>query len=197
MPTKKKAAAKARMTLSQTMTALEKAGSAQTRKTWARHGVEEPMYGVSFAALKTLRKRIDVDHELALELWETGNFDARNLAVKIVDPALMSPRDLDRWAKEPSGNCTSYVAYLAAEGPHAAEQGRCVAGREGRGPDAPPGGRSSARWRCATRRPLMRGSPSVSPRSRSRSRQRRMRSAMRCYTPSSRSAVAAPRCARP
>ncbi len=102
------------------MTALEKAGSAQTRKTYARHGAEEPMFGVSFATLKTLYKRIGVDHELALALWDTGNFDARNLAVKIVDPAKMSSADLDRWAKTRTARmCHSYVAHLAAEGPHA------------------------------------------------------------------------------
>ena len=58
--------AAARMTLAEAMSALEKAGSAQTRKTYARHGATEPMFGVSFATLKTLVKRIDVDHELAL-----------------------------------------------------------------------------------------------------------------------------------
>lgn len=108
-----------RMTLAEVMTALEQAGSAQTRKTYLRHGAPEPMFGVSFATLKTLMKRIRVDHELACALWETANFDARNLAVKIVDPALMSAADLDRWAREPGANmCASYVAYIAAEGPH-------------------------------------------------------------------------------
>jgi 3-methyladenine DNA glycosylase AlkD len=112
--------APARMTLVETMAALERAGSAQTRKTYARHGAAEPMFGVSFATLKTMRKRIGVDHQLALALWETGNFDARNLAVKIADPAQMKPTDLDRWAAAPGAPmCEGYVAYLAVEGPHA------------------------------------------------------------------------------
>jgi 3-methyladenine DNA glycosylase AlkD len=110
-----------RMTLPEAMRALEKEGSAGTRRTYARHGAKEPMFGVSFASLKTLAKRIGVDHELALALWDTGNFDARNLAVRVVDPARMSSADLDRWAR---GNtvrmCGLYVAALAAEGPHAA-----------------------------------------------------------------------------
>lgn len=116
---KPKKAPAARMSLTDAMSALEKAGSAQTRKTYARHGVAEPMFGVSFAFLKTLMKRIGVDHELALALWDTGNFDARNLAVKIVDPARMSPADLDRWAGAPCARmCAGYVASTAAEGPH-------------------------------------------------------------------------------
>jgi len=110
----------ARMTLAETMSALEKAGSEQTRKTYTRHGAVGPMFGVSFATLKTLLKRIRVDQELALALWDTGNFDARNLAFKIADPARMSPRDLDRWAKTPiSRSCGAYIGSLAAEGPHA------------------------------------------------------------------------------
>lgn len=118
--------APARMTLAQAMSALEKAGSAQTRKTYARHGAAEPMFGVSFATLKILMKKIHVDQELALALWDTGNFDARNLAVKIADPALMSPSTLDRWAKTQTVRmCVAYVAYLAAEGPHA--KSRCDA----------------------------------------------------------------------
>jgi len=114
-----------RMTLSEAMRELEKAGSAQTRKTYARHGAADPMFGVSFATLKTLVKRIGVDHELALALWETGNYDARNLAVKIADPARMSPADLDRWAAAESQRmCFGYVAMLAVEGPHAAAKAK-------------------------------------------------------------------------
>mgnify|MGYP001175496057 CR=1 FL=1 len=113
-----------RMTLAATMHELERAGSAQTRKTYARHGATGPMFGVSFAALKLLRKRIGVDHELACALWDTGNLDARNLAVKIADPARMSSAELDRWAREAGAPrmCGGYVAMLAAEGPHAAEK---------------------------------------------------------------------------
>lgn len=109
----------ARMSLQEAMSALEQAGSAQTRKTYARHGAPEPMFGVSFATLKALYKRIKVDQELAQALWNTGNFDARNLAVKIADPAAISSRELDRWAAAPTARmCGSYVAYLAAESPH-------------------------------------------------------------------------------
>lgn len=128
MPAKTKAAptakpkkpAATRMTPAEVMATLEKEGSEQTRKTYLRHGAPEPMFGVSFATLKTLYKRIGVDHDLALALWETGNFDARNLAVKVVDPARMSPADLDLWAKTPNARmCGGYVAAVAAEGPHA------------------------------------------------------------------------------
>lgn len=106
-----------RLTLDEAMAALEAAGSAQTRKTYARHGAPEPMFGVSFATLKALLKRIRVDHELALALWATGNYDARNLAVKVADPARFSSDELDAWAADPTARLlASYVAHLAMEG---------------------------------------------------------------------------------
>lgn len=124
-PKKRAANAKERMSLAEAMSALEKAGSAQTRKTWARHGAQEPMFGVSFAALKALVKRIGVDHDLALALWETKNHDARLLAIKIADPARVSSAELDRWARETRMRmCGSYVAMLAAESPHGSAKAR-------------------------------------------------------------------------
>lgn len=108
-----------RLSYAQAMAELEAAGSAQTRKTYLRHGASEPLFGVSFAVLKTLLKRIKVDHELAVALWESGNYDARNLAVKIADPSAMTSADLDRWAQGAGGAmCTHYVALLAIDGPH-------------------------------------------------------------------------------
>ena len=78
------------------------------------------MFGVQFGYLFQLMKDIDVDHELARQLWATGNVDARNLAMKIADPQALTPAELDRWAVEnPMRMCGLYIATLAAEGPHA------------------------------------------------------------------------------
>jgi hypothetical protein len=115
-----------RMTLDEAMRALKEAGSAQARKTYLRHGATEPLFGVSFATLKVLVKRIGVDHDLSRALFETGNFDARNLALKIADAARVTPEDLDRWASAGLPRmCGGYVAMLAAESPH----GRSTADR--------------------------------------------------------------------
>jgi len=112
-------AAVARMSLAEVMRILEEAGSEQTRKTYARHGATGPMFGVRFGDLFKLMKVIDVDHALARELRATGNVDARNLAMKIVDPQAITPAELDRWAIEnPMRMCGLYVATLAAESPH-------------------------------------------------------------------------------
>ena len=113
------------MTFPEVMSALEKAGAEKTRQTYARHGAVGPMFGVAFGMLQQLRKRIGVDQALAMRLWETGNFDARNLAFKIVDPAALTAADLDRWARDTSMRMLGvYVGAVAVEGPHAGAKSR-------------------------------------------------------------------------
>ncbi len=73
-------------------------GSEQTRKTYRRHGVGDNQYGVSYAHLGALKKRIKQDHALAQQLWASGNHDARILATMIADPAQMDEPLLDAWA---------------------------------------------------------------------------------------------------
>jgi hypothetical protein len=84
------------------MKALEKLGSAQTKKTYLRHGCPEPCFGVKIADLKALIKkfRIQNDTALAKELYQTGNGDAMYLAGLICDGSQLTRRDLNDWAKQ-------------------------------------------------------------------------------------------------
>ncbi|MDS1114904.1 DNA alkylation repair protein [Gordonia westfalica] len=79
---------------------LESLGTEQTRKTYRRHGVGDNQYGVLYSALGKIEKRIKVDHELALALWDSGNHDARVLAAMIADPGQADPALLDAWAND-------------------------------------------------------------------------------------------------
>jgi 3-methyladenine DNA glycosylase AlkD len=83
-----------------TMAALRKAGTAQNRKVYARHGVDGDMFGVSLAELKKLKKAIKVDHKLAVKLWASGNHDARVLATMVADPDEFDGKTLESWAKD-------------------------------------------------------------------------------------------------
>jgi 3-methyladenine DNA glycosylase AlkD len=85
------------MTVTETLKTLESLGTAQNRKVYARHGAPENQYGVSFANLQKLQKRIRVDQSLALGLWKSGNGDARILATMIAEPAKMTEKILDGW----------------------------------------------------------------------------------------------------
>lgn len=78
-------------------------GTAQNRKIYARHGAGETLYGVSFANLGVLKKKIKIDHPLALGLWASGYFDARVLATMVADPAQATAAVLDGWVKDIHG----------------------------------------------------------------------------------------------
>jgi 3-methyladenine DNA glycosylase AlkD len=98
--------------LAEVMTDLEAAGSAQTRKTNARHGIKEPMFGVSYATFKGMAKKIKVDHALALDLWDTGNYDARIFALMIADPKQADAALLEAWLAD----CDNYGIVDALNG---------------------------------------------------------------------------------
>ncbi len=88
------------MTVNETMNELKSLGSEQTRKTYKRHGVKGDMFGVSYANLGKIKKKIKVDHKLAEQLWATGNHDARILATMIADPKQVDDKLLEAWAED-------------------------------------------------------------------------------------------------
>ncbi len=83
-----------------TMAELQKAGTAQNRKVYARHGVKGTFFGVGSASLRAMARRIKIDHNLARQLWATGNHDARMLATMVADPAALTASELDQWVRQ-------------------------------------------------------------------------------------------------
>lgn len=99
---------------------LKALGTAQNRKVYARHGVGSKMFGVSYANLGKLKKKIKTDHDLAVSLWASGNHDARVLATMIADPTATTSKTLDEWAGDLDNYViTEAVAGLASKTPHA------------------------------------------------------------------------------
>ena len=82
------------------MAGLRTMGTEQNRNVYARHGVGKKMYGVSYANLNKLKKKIDVDQALAEQLWASGNHDARVLATMVSDPVKTKSGVLDAWVKD-------------------------------------------------------------------------------------------------
>ena len=85
--------------LTQIMSELKKKGSAQTRKIYAKHGASKNLFGVKVGDLKVIAKKIKGDQDLALQLYETGNFDAMYLAGIVADGGQMTRKQLENWAK--------------------------------------------------------------------------------------------------
>lgn len=108
------------MNLNEVLRQLKALGTEQNRKIYRRHGASANLFGVSFANLGKLKQLIKKDHALALQLWDTGNDDARNLATMIADPARFSSADLDRWAHGQEGGLVCcQLANMTALTPHA------------------------------------------------------------------------------
>ncbi len=104
------------MNKTETMKELEALGNERHRATFARHGVTGDVFGVPYADLYKVQKRIGIDQKLAEELWATGNHDARVLAAFIADPAAMKASVIDRWAKTAGNQVTlDSLAGLAAK----------------------------------------------------------------------------------
>lgn len=100
---------------------LEKLGTASYKRTLMKnHGVKEPFFGVKIGDLKPLRKALGHDYRLALDLYDTGNYDAMYLAGLIADDARMTKADLRQWAKQAYGGCLpgTTVPTVAAGSPH-------------------------------------------------------------------------------
>ena len=105
------------MTKEQVMKELEKKGSESIRKIFQNHGNSGPMYGVKVGDLKIIQKKVKKDHQLAMDLYSTGNYDAMYLAGLIADESKMSKKDIQHWAeKSTSKGISEYtVAWVAAE----------------------------------------------------------------------------------
>ena len=85
------------MDLRPLMEEMETLGTEQNRKIYRRHGVASAQFGLSFANLKKLQKRLKKDHPLALELWATANHDCRILATLIANPKETGDILLEHW----------------------------------------------------------------------------------------------------
>jgi 3-methyladenine DNA glycosylase AlkD len=97
---------------------LEPLGLESYKRVMLKHGVQEPFFGVKIEYLKKIQKRVKKDHQLALDLYATGNYDAQYLAGLIVDDARMTKRDLNLWLKAKSKPILGMVASVAAGSPH-------------------------------------------------------------------------------
>lgn len=80
---------------------LRSLGDPRNVEGMARYGIRtKKAFGVSAPQLRQLAKELRKDHDLADLLWRTGVHDARILAALIDDPALVTTKQMDRWAED-------------------------------------------------------------------------------------------------
>jgi 3-methyladenine DNA glycosylase AlkD len=95
------------MTTKEILTELKGYGSEQTKTTLMRQGVKEPFFGVKVQDLKNILKKTKKNHELSLELFATGNYDAMYLAGLMADEKQITEEQLDLWVDQ------AYMYYLS------------------------------------------------------------------------------------
>lgn len=126
LPDYKKKGRKTIMNSKEIVNELKPLGAEYYKNILLKHGVKEPVFGVKIEYLKTIQKRVKKDYQLALDLYDTGIYDAMYLAGLIADDAKMSKKDLQRWAEK--ANCAALseftVPWVAAEGNHGFELAR-------------------------------------------------------------------------
>ena len=110
------------MTAQEILTTLKKLGKPQTAAIYKRYLTGDNVCGVLTSDIAKLQKKIKVDHALALELWESGNAEARMLALQVADPDKLTRADADRLVKDgPMPFLGFYLSGLLARSPIADE----------------------------------------------------------------------------
>ena len=83
--------------------------SAQAQKIYDQIGVA----GTKLGDLRKIAKEIKKDHELAMELWSTGNFFSRQLAILIMDKKLLTQEVINQLDKDISAHPFEERNHLA------------------------------------------------------------------------------------
>lgn len=113
--------------LNETLGWLERTGTPRQKAELARYGIDAPRaFGVSVGALLQYAKGRPKDHALAVALWATGWYEARLLAAMLDDPARVTRRQMDAWARafDNWGVCDTVVWHLFDHTPLAWEKTR-------------------------------------------------------------------------
>ena len=105
------------MTAKQVMKSLADYGNEGTKRVYISHGASEPLFGVKIGDMKKLLKKVGKRYELAKELYDTVNADARYFAALCADETRMTKAVMRKWARQADWHMLSEyaVAQLISE----------------------------------------------------------------------------------
>lgn len=83
------------MMLNETLAQLESLGHEKVRAQNSKSGAGTNQFGVLRGDVRKLAAKIKNDHELAIQLWATGNIDAQFLAILLIKPKDLSRDEVD------------------------------------------------------------------------------------------------------
>jgi len=87
------------MNVKEALAQLKALGNEKVRARNHRLGAGDDQYGVQMGDIRKLALKIKADHALGLALWETGNLDARLLAILLISPDDLSAAEVDKMVK--------------------------------------------------------------------------------------------------
>ena len=93
---------------------LKSLGTQSYKGVLLKHGIPEPVFGVKIEELKKFHQKIKVDYQLALDLYDTGIYDAMYLAGLIADDGRMTKKAM------PASSATSWAGDSRSYCPAAA-----------------------------------------------------------------------------
>ncbi|MCX5045737.1 DNA alkylation repair protein [Aldersonia sp. NBC_00410] len=108
------------MTVSEVMAELAALDDSRVRAVNAKHGDD---HGVNLSKLRAFASRLKTQHELACELWETGESAPRLLALLICRPKAFDRDTLDAMVRETRTPKVHdwFVNYVVKKNPHSEE----------------------------------------------------------------------------
>ncbi|KSZ57405.1 DNA alkylation repair protein [Rhodococcus pyridinivorans KG-16] len=107
-------------TVDELLTELAALDDPKIRAVNEKHGDD---HGVNLSALRAVAKRVKTQHELAQQLWATGDTAARLLALLICRPKAFTVDELDAMVRETGTPKVHdwFVNYVVKKNPHAEE----------------------------------------------------------------------------
>jgi 3-methyladenine DNA glycosylase AlkD len=98
------------MTVKEILVQLESLGDDARRAHNAKAGAPDNQFGVKLGDIRAMAKKIKTNHELALQLWDTGNVEAQLLATLIIRPKSLAANELDTLTR--SVTCAQVADWL-------------------------------------------------------------------------------------
>ena len=87
------------VTLKNTLAQLKSLGDEKRRAHNKKNGAGDNQFGVPLGDIRKLAAKIKTDDKLATALWDTGNIDARLLAILLIKPQSLSREEMDRMVR--------------------------------------------------------------------------------------------------
>lgn len=84
------------MTVKDILERLQSLGDDARRAHNVKAGAPENQFGVKLGDIRKLAEKLKTNHELALELWETGNVEAQLVATLIIKPKSLTADQVDK-----------------------------------------------------------------------------------------------------